>query len=173
MSHQTDDDFDEFVSKTELKREMHALQALGERLVAYSDAQIARLDLPGELDRAVQEAKRIKSRLALGRQCQYIGKVMRKLDEVDSLKRKMDKLDNVGSEVLAELRHLECWRERLLTEGKSALTEFVSAYPEAEVQTLRQLIGKAKKEFELGNDKVIQKKLFRLLRDIHWHHENV
>ncbi len=170
MTRQSDKDSDELVSKTELKREMHALQALGERLATYSEEQLAKLNLPGELYRAVVEAKKIKSRLALGRQCQYIGKLMRKLDDVELIKCKMDKLDNIGAEVVVELRELERWRERLLTEGKIALTEFIKAYPDTEVQSLRHLIAKAKKEFDFGVEKDWQRRLLRSLREICWQH---
>jgi len=43
-------------------------------------AQLLRLQLPGELLEAILEAQRLRSRVALGRQRQYIGRLMRDID---------------------------------------------------------------------------------------------
>jgi ribosome-associated protein len=67
-------------SKSQRKRDAHALQALGVQLVALSTAQLARLDLPETLHEAVVAAQRIRSHGARTRQMQYIGKVMRQLE---------------------------------------------------------------------------------------------
>jgi ribosomal 50S subunit-associated protein YjgA (DUF615 family) len=67
-------------SKTQRKRDAHALQALGVQLVALSILQIARLDLPEALHEAVVTAQRMRSHGARTRQMQYIGKLMRQLE---------------------------------------------------------------------------------------------
>jgi ribosome-associated protein len=67
-------------SKTQRKRDAHALQALGAQLVALSTAQLARLDLPESLHEAVVAAQRMRAHGARTRQMQYIGKLMRQLD---------------------------------------------------------------------------------------------
>jgi len=67
-------------SKTQRKRDAHALQTLGIQLVALSAAQLSRLDLPEALHEAVLAAQRIRSHGARTRQLQYIGKVMRQLE---------------------------------------------------------------------------------------------
>ena len=67
-------------SKSQRKRDAHALQALGVQLVALSAAQLARLDLPEALHEAVVAAQRMRSHGARTRQRQYIGKVMRQLE---------------------------------------------------------------------------------------------
>ena len=67
-------------SKTQRKRDAHALQTLGIPLVALSAAQLARLDLPETLHEAVLAAQRMRSHGARTRQLQYIGKVMRQLE---------------------------------------------------------------------------------------------
>jgi ribosome-associated protein len=43
-------------------------------------AQLLRLQLPEELLEAILEAQRLRSRVALGRQRQYIGRLMRDID---------------------------------------------------------------------------------------------
>ena len=67
-------------SKTQRKRDAHALQALGAQLVALSAAQLTRLDLPEALHEAVLAAQRIRAHGARIRQMQYIGTLMRQLD---------------------------------------------------------------------------------------------
>ena len=67
-------------SKSQRKRDAHALQALGVQLITLSTAQLARLDLPEALHEAVVAAQRIRSHGARTRQLQYIGKVMRQLE---------------------------------------------------------------------------------------------
>ena len=67
-------------SKSQRKRDAHALQALGVQLVALSAAQLARLDLPEALHEAVVAAQRMRSHGARTRQMQSIGKLMRQLE---------------------------------------------------------------------------------------------
>ena len=67
-------------SKSQRKRDAHALQTLGIQLVALSAAQLARLDLPEPLHEAVLAAQRMRAHGARTRQLQYIGKVMRQLE---------------------------------------------------------------------------------------------
>jgi ribosome-associated protein len=68
------------LSKSQRKRDAHALQALGVQLVALSAAQLARLELPETLHEAIVAAQRMRSHGARTRQLQYIGKVMRQLE---------------------------------------------------------------------------------------------
>lgn len=67
-------------SKSARKRAAHAAQALGERLIALKETDLARIPLPELLRDAVRDARRIKARGGLARQKQYIGKLMREAD---------------------------------------------------------------------------------------------
>jgi ribosomal 50S subunit-associated protein YjgA (DUF615 family) len=67
-------------SKSQRKRDAHALQTLGIQLIALSVAQLARLELPEALHEAVLAAQRMRSHGARTRQMQYIGKLMRQLE---------------------------------------------------------------------------------------------
>ena len=67
-------------SKSQRKRDAHALQALGVQLIALSAAQVARLELPEALHEAVLAAQRMHAHGARTRQMQYIGKLMRQLE---------------------------------------------------------------------------------------------
>lgn len=70
-------------SKSQRKRDASALQALGEQLVKLSNAQLRHVPLGAELLAAVQQAQTITQRGGHKRQLQYIGKLMRQLDQLD------------------------------------------------------------------------------------------
>lgn len=70
-------------SKSQRKRDATALQDLGEALVKRTPAQLQRIQLPDEVLAAVRSAQTITQRGGRKRQLQYIGKLMRQLDEAE------------------------------------------------------------------------------------------
>ena len=60
------------------------MQDLGEHLVKLTPAQLSRAPLPDELRAAVRTAQAISQRGGRKRQLQYIGKLMRRLDESET-----------------------------------------------------------------------------------------
>jgi ribosome-associated protein len=67
-------------SKTERKRAMHELQALGEELCGVDPAWLAELALPESLADAIERARGITRHEARRRQLQFIGRLMRDVD---------------------------------------------------------------------------------------------
>jgi ribosome-associated protein len=63
------------------KRASHELTRLGDELVSLRPDQLAALALPERLEDAIAEARRLTSFGARRRQIQFIGKLMRQLDE--------------------------------------------------------------------------------------------
>ncbi|GAA3973146.1 ribosome biogenesis factor YjgA [Allohahella marinimesophila] len=162
----------ETVSKSEMKRHMHALQALGERLAAMPDLW-PELELPDRLLKALEDFNAIPSREAKRRHLQFIGKQMRNID-YDAVLAAIELRDS-GSDYQKNLHHeAEKWRERLLIAGRRSeeqqtmndlITEFVSANPATEVQVLRQTLRNAVKDLQLNRNRGNTKKLYQLLRD--------
>jgi ribosome-associated protein len=70
-------------SKSQRKREATAQQELGEQLVKLTSNQLNRIPLSEELLAAVRLAQSISQRGGRKRQLQYIGKLMRQLDDAD------------------------------------------------------------------------------------------
>ena len=128
-------DIPEGPSKSQLKREMEALQKLGEELVALPQDQLAALPLPDTLRDAVQLARRITSHGALKRQRQYIGRLMRELD-AEPIRIRLDELRGTDLAMKARFRENQRWRDRLLAEGDAALAEFLARHPQADRQHL-------------------------------------
>ena len=154
---------DEFVSKTQKKREVEELQKLGASLVALPPAQLDALGLPAELLAAVREAQSIRSREARRRQLQFIGKVMRSLDP-EPVRAALAGLNGRSATARAEQRTLEKWRERLIGDD-AALAEFSSQFPQAEVGSIQSLIRSARRELAEGRPPRAQRELFRMLRE--------
>ena len=151
-------------SKTRRKREMLALQDMGEELVALSAGKLEELDLPELLRDAVLEARRITRFGALRRQMQYIGKLMRDVDPAP-IQARLDAWNGVSDQETARLHRIERWRTRLL-EDDQALSELLGAHPQADAQRLRTLIRNVKREAEASKPPKSFRELFQELRDI-------
>ena len=134
-------------SKSQRKRDMHALQQLGNRLTQLSTKQLSELPLSPKLHEALCEMRRIRQREARRRQLQYIGKLMRDIDQ-DALERALNALGQQSPASLRANRLAEDWRERLLANPKS-LQDLIDAYPSTEIQLLRQLLRQSLKEAEV------------------------
>lgn len=157
------------ISKTKLKAEADAQQAIGRRLIDLPKDKLHKLDLPENLFDAVTEAKRLTANGAIRRQLQFIGRLMREIDSepiVDQLAR----WDGKHNEENARFHTLERWRDRLINQSissdNSALQEFVTLYPHAEIQQLRNLSRNAQKELVGNKPPKSSRELFKLLRDI-------
>ena len=151
-------------SKTQMKQRMHELQALGERLIELSPAQLDSMGLPEFLHDAVLEAQRTPGRESRRRQLQYVGRLMREVD-AEPIREKIAAWDGVSSQHTARVHLAERWRARLL-ENEAALAELADAHPGLDAQRLRQLIRSARAERDAGKPPKHFRELFRALRDI-------
>jgi ribosome-associated protein len=150
------------ISKTKRKEQMNDLQDLGIELVKLSKDKLKQIDIPEYLLDAVKEAQKLTAHGAIKRQHQYIGKLMRKEIDAESLRRRLDYL-NGDSILYTQIFHLsETWRDKLLAD-EQLLTEFVELYAQTDVTELRALIRMVKKEQELGQNKNFTQ-LFRLIK---------
>jgi ribosome-associated protein len=142
-------------SKTDLKRESDQLQKLGESLLALRGDLYERLALPENLHAALAELRRIKDFEGRRRQLQYVGKLMRSL-EPETLQAIRDALEEQRSGSAQEtmaLHAAERWRDDLITRD-DALTEWLGAHPDTDVQQLRALIRQARKDAPPSQDEV-------------------
>ncbi len=139
-----DDDDIEWVSKSEMKREMHKLQALGERLLKVKASQLKEFPLSDEMRSAIDESKRIKSHEASRRHLQYIGKIMRG-EDIDAIQQRLDRLDPSSDLYLRVQNQAESWREKLIRDA-AAEGEWFDLYPDTDRQPFRALVRAARKE---------------------------
>lgn len=157
-------DFDDLPSKSQRKRDMDALQDIGEELTQLNEQQLASVDLPESLRDAVLEARAMKRTEARRRQMQYVGKLMRQVDPAP-IRVKLDGFLSVSAEQTAQLHHIERWRERLIDDPQ-AVSEFIAAYPEADSQQLRTLIRNVTTERERGKPPKHFRALFQMIRGL-------
>jgi ribosome-associated protein len=131
-------------SKTQRKREMTALQRLGEDLLALNDTQLAGLGLPERLLDALRDATRITAHEGRRRQMQYVGRLMRQVDP-EPIRRALADATGASAAAVALMHRCERLRDRLLDDD-TALTEFLSAHPQVDAQHLRATIRAARRE---------------------------
>jgi ribosome-associated protein len=139
------------MSKTDLKKESDRLQLLGENLLTLNAGLMTRLietpGLPEKLVDAVADAKRITNFEGRRRQMQFIGKLMRKLDEatVTAIEAAMEEQRKPSAQATLALHQAEQWRDKLIADD-DALTRWLEQDPAADVQHLRALIRQARKD---------------------------
>lgn len=149
-------------SKTKQKEAMHALRDLGGELVELSPSQLKRIELPEELLSAVRECQKITAHGARRRQMQYIGKLMRGVDEAP-IRAGLALLRGESAAETARLHRLERLRERLLAD-EATLGDFAGRWPAEDLQRLRQLRRNALKEQEAGKPPKSLRAIFQLLK---------
>lgn len=140
-------------TKTDLKREMDALQDLGKELTTLRSDLFKRLQLPDQLIDALAEARRITNFEGKRRQFQYVGKLMRKLTEeqVAAVKQALDEQRNGSPSEKMSLQIAEQWRDRLVLE-ETALSIWLDHFPDTDVQQLRSLIRQSRKDIEKAKE---------------------
>jgi ribosome-associated protein len=154
---------DEIVSKTQQKRAMLELQALGAALVELPQTRLSAMHLPAALAAAIAEARRMTRHEAKRRQLQYIGKLMRSID-AEPIREQLAALRGESAQAAAQHRRLEDWRSRLLADD-GALTAFAEEFPRADLQALRAAIRNARKEQAASKPPRAYRELFRLVRE--------
>lgn len=164
----TPDDFQEDLapkSKSQRKRDMQALQDLGKQLSELRPDQLAQIPLDDDLRYALEQLQQIKSHEARRRQLQYLGKLMRGADTT-AITQALAGLQAGSVENTRRLHLAEKWRDRLSSDGDTAVTDFLSHYPAAEAQHLRNLVRNARQDLEKGQNRGHGRKLFRHIRTL-------
>ena len=151
-------------SKTQRKREMSALQSLGERLVELDAPRLATLELPERLADAIALARTVTRHEARRRQMQFIGRLMREVDPAP-IRERLAEVEGHSAQATARHRRLEAWRDRLLADDE-ALTALATQHPSADLQKIRTLIRNCRKEQKEGKPPRAYRELFRLLKTI-------
>ncbi|WP_165310181.1 ribosome biogenesis factor YjgA [Vibrio ziniensis] len=152
-----------WVSKTEMKNDMTALQKLGEELVGLKSSQLSKIPMPEDLLLAIKDAQRFDME-ARRRQLQYIGKMMRTIDP-EPIQAALDKLRNKHSQNTAVLHKLEQMRDRIVEQGDDAINDAMDLYPDMDRQRLRQLARQAKKEKEGNKPPKASREIFQVLKE--------
>ena len=154
-------------SKSQLKREMTALQKLGQLLVDAPRDRVRKVPMPEDVLEAILECQQISSHEGRRRQLQYVGKKMRTLDdaEVAAIQKVVDSWRGTSRAEAAALHAIERQRDRLLADDE-ALTELRSQHPELDIQHLRTLIRNARKEQAEAKPPKAYREIFQMLKSL-------
>lgn len=153
---------EELVSKTQIKNEMNARQALGMELTKLSTDTLKKVGLDETLYEAIVFYKKINSNGALKRQAQYIGRLMRDTDPAP-IQAFLDRLKGDNTAHNAMMQRLELLRERLVASDQ-ALTDLINQEADLDVSVLRTLIRNARKEKEQNKPPKAYRELFQVLK---------
>jgi len=155
---------DNFVSKTELKREAKNVHEFGNILASLTELQIAQIDLPENILDAIKDLKNIKKGSAKKRQSLYLAKLLREID----LSKAQDFVNQIKFESQTEIRRIheaEYWRDKLISDV-SNLTNIIEKAQNVDIQRLRSLVINSQKEIKNQKSKKNQKELFIYLKEI-------
>ena len=138
------------MSKTDLKKYSDRLQQLGESLLTLRADLMQRLDLSEKLVDAVNDARKITNFEGRRRQMQFIGKLMRGVDEATlaAVEAALDEQNKGSAKGTLSLHLAEQWRDRLIADDE-ALTHWMQLDASADVQHLRALIRQARKDAQV------------------------
>ncbi len=152
-------------NKTQLKKDMAVLFALGEEISELSETQILSLELPDNLHKAEVQVSGMPHKGARKRLLKYIAGQFHKID-VTPIQDKLARMKNKSAHAVREHHIVERWRDRLIAEGNEALTELLDEQPHADRQMLRQLLRNAQKEAEADKPPRSSRLLYRYLKEI-------
>jgi len=157
----------ELKSRSQKKRELNALQDVGQRLLDLSRSEMEAMGLPDELIEAALLARKLRSAKndAYRRQVQYIGRLMREIDPSPILAH-FAGVDASHQDEVQAFQRLEGWRDALLDGDESVLEDIRRSYPQADLSALRETANKARAERELGRPPKFSRQIFRYLRGL-------
>ena len=158
------DEQDNRVSKSQMKRDMTALQNLGEELAALGDTAVREAGLTPEAEDALLLIKKLKGHEARRRHLQYVGKLMRACDTARA-REIIEEARRGRSVKTAEFHRLERLRDRL-TDGDDDLLQALFDANPGQGQRLRQLTLGARREKDGDKPPKDTRALFKLLRGL-------
>lgn len=166
----SDSDFDwdeDYISKSQLKREAEHLQDIGIQLLELPANLFSALKLPDDLLKALNDAKKIKSKNAYRRQLQFIGKVMRGIEEeiVEKIEQAIQQWEWGNKNQIQTHKKLEQDREKLIAGDSDVLQQYLNL-PSCDRQVFTQTLRQAQNENNNNHRGKAFKKLFQLMREL-------
>ena len=133
----TEEDFEALegrASKTEQKKAVQRMAALGEQLAELSVKQLQKLPVEERLIEALLDAKSITSHEARRRQFLRVGKLLRNEDESTILSYL------TPQQGMKKTAQLQRWVDRMIAQGDPVIKEFMKVHNAAEHHPIRQHI---------------------------------
>ena len=151
-------------NKTQIKREIRALNDLGKELIALPDSSLNKIPLSEIMQQAIADGRRF-SRGALQRQLRRIANLLQH-EDVDAINLELTRQKQPSKHQTAEFHQLEQWRDRLIDGDERLLTELISQFSTIDRQYIRQLMRNAAREKKLEKTPKAARSLFKYLSKI-------
>ncbi|AEF98828.1 ribosome biogenesis factor YjgA [Methylomonas methanica] len=153
-------------NKTQIKKQIAAISAMAEQISELAPAQIAEFSLPESIEQALLDAGKMARNAARKRLLKYITAQFRTLD-IEAIEEKLARMKNKSAHAVREHHQAERWRDQLLTDaGNHQLTLFMTEYPEADSQHIRQLQRNGQKEAKEGKPPKSSRLLYKYLKEL-------
>lgn len=159
-----EDEFVEYKSRSQRKRESDVVEELAEFLVGMTASQVKALPLEKEIRDEIGRARAIRNLAAQRRQIKYLAKLLRGLapEESEELSTHVAAFRQIKSLEVENFHHIEVWRDRLCKEGVAGIDTLARAYPGADFAPLRDVV----RRFQQTQGKHEYHLLFQLLRSV-------
>jgi len=158
-------ELDDWVSRSELKRQADDYHNLGRTIMGLSDNQRKKIPMSEDLAAAVALANRIRhTKEGFRRQMQFVAKVLRASD-VDEIRKSLEQFKNRDKRVEVEMAKLEKVRDRMIKTGETEINAFLEIHQSADRQKLRTLVRSAAKEHKAEKPAKAYKALFKYIKE--------
>jgi ribosome-associated protein len=157
-----EDTFEDEKSKSQIKRDLLELKALGKTLISLPTKDLNRLDLPERVYDAVVKAQSM-SHGALKREMGFIGRLIADEDH-ELIIANVAKIKQVHQGDVKQFHQLEQWRDDLLAGEVDIITFLHQQFDDFDGQYVRQLVRNATKEVQLSKSPKSARLLFKYLQ---------
>lgn len=152
-------------NKTQIKKDIAELFALGETMSQLSPMHLHSLELPENIHKAVSEVSDMPHKGARKRLLKFIASQLHKID-VTPIQEKLARIQNKSAHSVREHHITEQWRDKLIHEGTKALSELFDEQPTVDLQHIRQLLRNIKKETDTNQPPKSSRQLYRYLKTL-------
>ncbi len=153
-------------NKTRIKKEIAAIAEMAAEICELSPSHIAEFELPENIETALLDAGKMGHNAARKRQLKYITAQLRTID-IEAVQEKLARMKNRSAHAVREHHMAERWRDQLLADtGNQQLTQFMSEFPGADSQHLRQLQRNAQKEAKEAKPPKSARLLYKYLKEL-------
>lgn len=152
-------------TRAERQEDAAVYAVLAERLAKNLPCELPNPPFDSTLLTAIREAQRFKKN-ARARQVRRVAQLLQQAGTAKEIRDAMAGRTAVARAQQAREQLNEGWRERLIEEGDSALSEFLRQYPAADPTALRQLVRRASKIPPDASAKKATTTLLRAIRSL-------
>lgn len=154
-----DDDLNseqEYISKSQLKRQAKQITALGKKLLDMPNSQLNKLNLSEDIINELEITKKIRTKSpAYKRQIQHLGKVLRNDANIEHI---INAIDRQSIDAKTQSNKIEDHLTKLLQFKDEYIETLMQEYPNMDRQHLRQLVRKSVNQEQTNNKFAIRLK---------------